>query len=138
MKVKLLACLSVLVLTACEPPPPPAERSPVTLAALTGDVSRGRQLYADECQHCHQLQRGKNTKGPQLLRIYGAKAAGLADYSRYSAALKQSGWIWDAATLDRYLEHPDKALPNTKMLYDGLPDTSDRQALIAYLSTLRD
>lgn len=139
MKVKiLLVCWSALGLGACQPAPPPAERPPVALAVLGGDVSRGQQLYADECQKCHQLQLGKNTKGPQLRRIYGASAAGLADYERYSAALKQSGWTWDAPTLDRYLADPDHALPNTKMLYDGLPNTTDRQAIIAYLSTLRD
>jgi cytochrome c len=137
MKVKYWMIGLCLGLTACQPKQPPAERSIVTLSTLVGDVSRGKQLYADECQQCHQLQLGKNNKGPQLLRIYGAKAATLADYTRYSAALKNSQWTWDFSTLDRYLADPDHALPNTKMLYDGLNNSADRQAIIAYLSTLR-
>ena len=138
MKANTLLYLGVLCgLCGCQPDQPPATRAPVTLAVIAGDVGRGKQVYADECQKCHQLALGKNNKGPQLLRIYGAKAAGLADYTRYSAALKQSNWTWDAATLDRYLADPKQAMPNTKMLYDGLPAQADRQAVIAYLSTIR-
>jgi len=138
MKANVLLYLGALCgLSACQPDQPPATRAPVTLAVVEGDVGRGKQVYLDECVKCHQLALGKNAKGPQLLRIYGAKAAGLADYTRYSAALKQSNWTWDAATLDRYLADPKQAMPNTKMLYDGLPAQADRQAVIAYLSTLR-
>jgi len=131
----LAACL---LLTACQPATPPAQRASVTLPVLSGDLERGKQVYARECSQCHQLSAGQNSKGPQLLRIYGAKAADLADYqSRYSQALKQSGWRWDAVTLDRYLADPAVALPNGKMLSDPLPAAADRQAVIAYLSTLR-
>ncbi len=130
-----------LLLAACQPKPAVDQRPPVTLPPLldqnSAEFNLAKKSYDAECGKCHQTQPGNNHKGPQLDRIYGAQAAQLRDYTRYSSALKQSGWRWDAATLDRYLTHPEQALPNTKMLYDGLADAKQRQAIIAYLSTLR-
>lgn len=135
----LLLLLSSTALLGCQPAQPPAaQRSAVTLPVLAGDIEFGKRVYERECSQCHQLSAGKNNKAPQLARIYGARAASLADYqSRYSSALTQSGWVWDAATLDRYLTDAALALPDGKMLSDPLPDTADRQAVIAYLSTIR-
>lgn len=130
--------VSSLWLTACQPALPPDQRPAVTLPPLPGDVAQGKSLYETECRKCHQTTPGQNHKGPQLDRIYGAPAALLKDYqSRYSAALKHSGWRWDAATLDRYLTNPEQALPHGKMLYDGLADAQQRRDIIIYLSTLR-
>lgn len=126
------------LLAACQPTPPPAQRPAVGLPVLAGDIALGKQVFDTECSKCHQLQSGKNSKGPQLDRIYGATAGTLADYQqRYSAAIKASALVWDADTLDRYISHPDTALHKGKMLYDGLNDMPQRRALIAYLSTLR-
>lgn len=145
VKVFLPPCLlrlgllcTALMLMACQPSLPPDQRPVVALPVLAHDQAAGKLLYQNECSQCHQTTPGHNRKGPQLDRIYGAPAAALKDYqSRYSAALKQSGWHWDAATLDRYLAHPEHALPQGKMLYDGLSDPQQRQAIIGYLSTLR-
>ena len=70
------------------------------------------------------------------MNIYGAPAAELADYD-YSAALKNSGWVWDAETLDPYIADAQKAMPDSKMLSDPMPDADERADVIAYLSTLR-
>lgn len=127
-----------ILLGGCQPPPPAAQRPAVELPILAGDTVLGRQVYERECSQCHQLTAGRNSKAPQLARIYGASAATLADYQgRYSVALKQSSWRWDATTLDRYLADPAQALPEGKMLSDPLPDPAERQAVIAYLSTIR-
>ena len=123
-----------LLLVACQPATPPAQRAPVSLPVLAGDVAHGKQVYARECSQCHQLSAGQNSKAPQLARVYGAKAASLADYQgRYSQALTQSGWVWDAVTLDRYLADAGTALPAGKMLSDPLPDAADRQALLSLI-----
>ncbi|MEC7119591.1 MAG: c-type cytochrome [Pseudomonadota bacterium] len=128
----------LLLFTACGTVEPPAQRATVTLPVLEGDLALGKEVYQRDCQQCHQIQIGLNKKGPHLDRIYGATAAALADYQgRYSQALKQSGWTWDAVTLDTYIADPDQALPNGKMLADPLTDPIERAALIAYLSTLR-
>lgn len=128
--------LAMLALTACERTPPDY-RDPVTLPVYsTGDADNGAIIYEEACGQCHRLNPGSNKKGPQLMNIYGAPAAELADYD-YSAALKNSGWVWDAKTLDPYIADAQKALPESKMLADPMPDESERADVIAYLSTLR-
>lgn len=127
---------AILLLTACEKTPPDY-RDPVTLPLYTGgDADNGSLIYQDACSQCHQLNPGLNKKGPQLMNIYGAKAGELKDYT-YSEGLKTSGWIWDAKTLDTYIADAEKAIPDSKMLSDPMPDAKERADVIAYLSTLR-
>lgn len=127
---------AILLLTACEKTPPDY-RAPVTLPLYTeGDADNGALIYQDACGQCHQLNPGLNKKGPQLMNIYGAKAAELEDYN-YSEGLAASGWVWDAETLDPYIADAEKAMPDTKMLSDPMPDAKERADVIAYLSTLR-
>ncbi|MEN2750265.1 c-type cytochrome [Psychrobacter sp. FBL11] len=124
------------VLTACERTPPDY-RDPVTLPVYSeGDADNGAIIYEEACGQCHQLSPGSNKKGPQLMNIYGAPAAELEDYD-YGAALTKSGWVWDAKTLDPYIADAQKAMPESKMLSDPMPDASERADIIAYLSTLR-
>lgn len=70
------------------------------------------------------------------MNIYGANAAELEDYT-YSEGLTTSGWVWDAKTLDTYIADAEKAMPDSKMLSDPMPDSKERADVIAYLSTLR-
>ena len=127
---------TVLSLTACEKTPPDY-REPVALPLYTeGDADNGALIYQDACAQCHQLNPGLNKKGPQLMNVYGANAAELEDYT-YSEGLTTSGWVWDAETLDTYISDAEKAMPDTKMLSDPMPDAKERANVIAYLSTLR-
>ena len=136
-KYQLTAMLAAaLFLSACEKIPPDY-RAPVTLPLYTaGDADNGSLIYKDACSQCHQLNPGLNKKGPQLMNIYGAPAAKLTDYT-YSAGLAASGWVWDAKTLDDYIADSEKAIPDSKMLADPMPDAKERADVIAYLSTLR-
>lgn len=127
---------TVMLLSACEKTPPDY-RAPVTLPLYTeGDADNGALIYEEACGQCHQLTPGLNKKGPQLMNVYGAPAATLADYE-YSDSLATSGWVWDAKTLDPYIADTEKVMPNSKMLADPMPDASARADVIAYLSTLR-
>ena len=128
--------IAVLLVSACEKTPADY-RAPVTLPEYTqGNADQGAIIYGDACAQCHQLTPGLNKKGPQLMNIYGASAAELADYD-YSDALSSSGWVWDAETLDPYIADAEKAMPGSKMLSDPMPDANERADVIAYLSTLR-
>ena len=127
---------AILLLTACDHTPPD-HRAPVTLPLYTmGDATKGAIIYKEACSQCHQLNAGLNKKGPQLMNIYGAPAAKLEDYT-YSQGLIQSGWVWDAETLDPYIADAQKTMPDSKMLSDPMPDATERADVIAYLSTLR-
>ena len=128
--------VSMLMLSGCKSPPPDY-RNPVSLPAYTqGDAAAGQEIYNDACAQCHTLNPGHNNKGPQLMNVYGAPAADLNDYA-YSDALKNTHWVWDANRLDHYIADAMKALPDTKMLADPMPDAKERADVIAYLSTLR-
>ena len=128
---------AVLLLSACGESTPPDHRATVTLPLYTeGDADNGAIIYQDACGQCHQLNAGLNKKGPQLMNIYGAPAAELEDYT-YSNGLKTSGWVWDAQTLDPYIADAEKAMLDSKMLSNPMPDAQERADVIAYLSTLR-
>jgi len=101
-------------------------------AHADGDAARGEKLYV-ECIACHSLEPGVQGVGPSLHGVFNRKAGELADY-RYSPALKRSGIIWTAETLDAFVADSLAFLPANRMPYAGLPDARDRADLIAYLA----
>lgn len=69
--------------------------------------------------------------GPNLNKLFGRKA-GTSPGFNYSPALKNSGIVWDAKTLDQYLAAPTVKVPGTRMVMK-VSDPARRAALIAYL-----
>jgi cytochrome c2 len=49
--------------------------------------------------------------------------------------MKESGVVWNAETLDRFLESPAKFIPFTKMPFPGFSSKTDRDNVIAYLKS---
>lgn len=101
-----------------------------------GDLKAGADVYAGECAECHSVRPNKNKKGPSLFAVMGRRA-GEEPGAKYSEAMRQSQWIWDAATLRRYIAAPKGALPGGTMKYEGLNDPKAMEDLIAYLATLK-
>src|SRR5262245_5464549 len=97
-----------------------------------GDTEQGRQVYR-KCQVCHSLEPGKNGIGPSLAGIIGKKAASVPNYA-YSEALRASGVTWDVATLDRYLQDPQRLVPGNKMPFPGMRTENERRDVIAYMA----
>jgi cytochrome c len=116
---------------------PPVATAEEALAQLpeqyrTADLENGRAKFAF-CRSCHTItDGGPNGVGPNLYRVFGRKAGSKADY-KYSDAVKNSGFVWDAEHLDHWLAKPKDYLPGTKMTFVGLPQEKDRIDLIAYL-----
>jgi len=100
-------------------------------ARAEGDASRGEKKFMD-CASCHSLEAGKNGVGPSLAGILGRKAGDNPDF-RFSPALKRSGIVWSARTLDSYITDPQKAIPANRMPYAGMPNAAERADLMAYL-----
>jgi cytochrome c len=101
-------------------------------AANAADIKKGQKVFK-KCKACHTLKAGgKNKIGPNLHGIVGSKAASVEGF-KYSAAMKASGIVWDAATLDKFLTKPRKLVPKTKMAFAGLRKQPQRDNLIAYL-----
>jgi cytochrome c len=102
-----------------------------TVLAAEGDPAKGKQIFA-KCQVCHSIEAGVNKLGPSLHGVFGRKAGTLAGYN-YTDAMKNSGFTWDEAGLDKYLTNPRKVVPGTRMVFVGLPKEQDRLDVIAYL-----
>lgn len=102
--------------------------------AAVANPEFGRLLYT-ECEGCHAV--GRNMVGPKLCGLIGRPAASIADFG-YSEAMRGSGLVWDAKTLDEYLAAPLEKVPEARMEYAGFPDPADRFELIEYLKVLTD
>lgn len=99
-----------------------------------GDYEKGKRLFA-QCHACHTIgAREPNRVGPHLHGILGRTAGSVADFRNYSTALKESGIVWDAATLDRWVTNPRDVVAASNMIYPGLRKEEDRRDLIAYIA----
>lgn len=98
-------------------------------AQSAADALPGAKLYQTKCTTCHSLD--ANKIGPAHRGVFGRPAGTALGYS-YSAALKSSGIVWNATTLDQWLQGPQKMVKGTKM-YLVVPSAADRAAIIAYL-----
>ncbi len=101
--------------------------------ALAGpDAAKGKKVFA-KCKACHALAKGKNKIGPSLYGVFGRKAGTAPGFKRYSPAIKKSGIVWNAETLDKYLAKPRAFIKGNRMPFAGLKKKADRDNLIAYL-----
>lgn len=114
--------------------PEEAKKVQATLPAPydTADLANGEARFA-MCASCHSIAPGgPNMTGPHLHGVVGRKAGAVADYN-YSDAIKNAGFSWDAAHLDKWITNPREDLPGTKMSFVGMKDPKDRADVIAYL-----
>ncbi|RBP14075.1 cytochrome c [Roseiarcus fermentans] len=102
-------------------------------AQAAGDPAAGAATFK-LCKVCHQVgETAKNFVGPNLNGVVGRKAGTVPGYN-YSDANRNSGLIWDEATLTKYLHSPRAVVPGTKMAFPGLPKDQDVANVIAYLA----
>lgn len=153
MRVLIAAASAALLVSACSqnteteaappadaPPPRPeltdAQKAEI-VAALpapynAGDLENGRRVFA-RCRSCHTLaEGGADMTGPNLWGVFGRRA-GSREGFRYSEAVQNAGFDWDAERLDGWLTAPRAFLPGNRMAFAGVPDETDRRDLIAYL-----
>jgi cytochrome c len=124
----------------------------LTLAlAACGDDSDGAEAVVDEnpqlaaghsafqmCASCHILDEERHRAGPHLVGIFGREAGGASGF-RYSAAMTESGIVWDNDSLDEFLAQPRGIIPGKRMAFAGLRDPQQRADLIEYLrATTKD
>jgi cytochrome c len=97
--------------------------------ALAADAGRGKQLFT-ACVACHSET--ADAQGPSLKGVAGRKAAALEDF-RYSAAMKRSEIVWDAANLRDYLHDPQAKVKGNHMPFSGFTNVGDAEDVAAYL-----
>ena len=100
---------------------------------MAGDVAKGEKVFK-KCKACHYVDQEKNKTGPHLVGLFG-RAAGSVEGYKYSAAMKESGIVWDENTLAEYLKAPKAYVKGTKMAFAGLKKDADVDNIIAYLKS---
>ena len=118
-------------------PEPTQEQKLALLAALpapynSGDLENGRRVFA-RCRSCHTItEGGPNMTGPNLYGLFSS-TVGTHEKYRYSNALKDADFVWDAEKLDEWLLRPRDFLPGNKMSFVGIASEQDRKDVIAFL-----
>ena len=134
MRPDLLAA-SLLASAALAAALDPAAAAPAP--ATAGDPVAGGRTFG-QCRICHTAEpSGADGIGPNLAKVFGARAGTRRSKYAYSPALKKSGLVWNEETLDRWLTSPAKTVPGNKMAFAGLSQKPMRDNLIAYLKTLK-
>lgn len=100
---------------------------------FAADALHGQALYQARCAACHSAD--FNGVGPAHRGVFGRKAASVAGFTGYSAALKQSGLVWTEANLDKWLADPEALVPG-QVMGVNVPDAAERADLIAFLRLL--
>jgi cytochrome c len=115
----------------------PLAAAPVDLGTLlaSADPVRGERT-AQVCASCHTFnQGGANRIGPNLWGVVGRDIGGRGGFA-YSPAVAGHPGAWTYEELDRWLASPARAIPGTKMAFNGVKNPKDRANLLAYLGTL--
>lgn len=118
-----------------------SKRTLVTVAALVAilaepaaaqDTTRGEKVFK-QCMICHTVGSGAQNKiGPELNGLDGRQSGSLTNFN-YSAANKNSSFVWNEATFKQYMVNPQAMIPGTKMPFAGLKDPQQIDDLWAYL-----
>lgn len=116
------------------PSPSQAAAPAAPPAAATAAAAVEPTAFA-QCKACHSIEPGKNGIGPSLAGIWGEKAGDVPGFD-FSDAMKESGLVWNQATLDRFLADPRGVVPGTKMAFGGVKDAAKRQQIIDYIKGL--
>ncbi len=99
-------------------------------------LADGERSFEQRCKICHAAEAGAGNKtGPNLFGVFG-RAAGAVEGFRYSPAHRDSDLVWDAETLDVYLQDPQGVVPGSNKRLKGIADADERAALIDFMKGL--
>ncbi|MGD9614647.1 MAG: cytochrome c family protein [Alphaproteobacteria bacterium] len=99
---------------------------------VAADPAAGKAVF-NRCRICHTVEAGgRDGAGPNLHGLFGRKAGAVKHFA-YSAAMRNSGVVWDQTTLENYLRDPKRFMPGTRMAFPGIAGDKEIADLLAYL-----
>ncbi len=97
------------------------------------DTPAGQLLFNNACRTCHSTREDDNRLGPSLHGVIGRKSGSLPGYP-YSEAMRKADLVWDEATLDRFIAHPDEIVSGNNMKpFGGIAAAEERAKIVAFL-----
>lgn len=134
-RVRVLARMSDALTVAQGTPGHGQPGASSALAASPAATSTPPPQFA-LCGACHPTSSdGASAIGPNLRNVVGRRA-GTLDGFPYSKAMRSSGIVWTSEALDAFLANVQEKVPGTVMTLQGISDSGDRAAVIAYLQSL--
>lgn len=124
--MKSLTGWLALALTACAPP---------NAQPTAAELATGERAF-QKCYSCHSLQPGRNDlTGPTLHNITSRRVAAEPgfDYSPALGRFAKREPVWTRDLISRFAEDPEALVPGTSMTFHGMPDPTEREALLVYL-----
>lgn len=115
------------------------------LSAVAAQVA-GDSDFQNNCSACHSLDQGIHKFGPSLHGISGRTAGTASGYTFSSSYVEagSNGVVWEAATLDEFLERPPLFLgrhataPITNRMPVRVPNAATRSRIVEFLIGQKD
>jgi cytochrome c len=98
-------------------------------------VAAGKIMFENRCHVCHSDDAHKAGYGPSLIGVFDRKAGTVEGFG-YSDALKNSGLVWNEASLRAWIENNTALLPGTRMRHVGITDRVEQDFILEYLKSL--
>ena len=127
-----LGVLAILILGGCTRSDDTAAPSAPHDTAQVHSAPRAASL-PPACTACHSNTRGEAHKaGPNLHAIMGRRAGTASGYT-YSEAMQRSRVVWDAQSLDAFLQAPTRVVPGSRMT-TRISDPAERKRIVGLLA----
>lgn len=104
----------------------------------SANADAGKTAFG-KCLACHTAEKGAGNKlGPNLWGVVGRPKGSIADFTGYSAAMKEKGGNWSFEELAQFINKPGSVIQGTKMIFPGIKDPQAIADVLAYVRTLAD
>lgn len=99
-------------------------------------IAYGRELFEAWCSRCHGSAKNDSPFAPPLNGLFGRKSASVEGFP-YSRQITSLELVWDAEALKAWLAGLATESPTTSVLHLGVQQEREREALAAYIATLK-
>ncbi|WP_142847481.1 cytochrome c family protein [Telmatospirillum sp. J64-1] len=112
------------------------------------ETAAAGERVSNQCKGCHVFEADRKSRptGPNIHAVYGSTVGSVADFTRYSDAIKAAnakGVEWTEENLMEYLADPKAFLAKVNgedirhSMFFSLRDENRRREMVAYLRELK-